>query len=78
MVLRLLIVFLLVYIFFLLIYSILSGGKSRNRGAGRSPGTDEEMVLDPQCQSYIPKGEALQRQGRYFCSEECARAFHSQ
>ncbi|HWP60587.1 MAG TPA: hypothetical protein VNL14_22015 [Candidatus Acidoferrales bacterium] len=35
----------------------------------------EDMVLDPQCQSYVPKGAAVVRDGRYFCSESCARAF---
>jgi YHS domain-containing protein len=35
------------------------------------------MVLDPQCQSYLPKNEALVRGGNYFCSENCARAFLS-
>ncbi|MBI2997214.1 MAG: hypothetical protein HYY46_01950 [Deltaproteobacteria bacterium] len=35
------------------------------------------MVLDPQCQSYLPKGSAIHRGGHYFCSEECARRFLS-
>ncbi len=30
------------------------------------------MVLDPQCQSYIPKGEAFFQKGNYFCSQKCA------
>jgi len=33
------------------------------------------MVLDPQCLSYLPKGDAISRSGHYFCSEECARAY---
>lgn len=33
------------------------------------------MVLDPQCQSYLPKGSALFRSGYYFCSEQCARLY---
>jgi YHS domain-containing protein len=37
----------------------------------------QDMVLDPQCQTYIPKNEALVRDGQYFCSENCARAFLS-
>jgi YHS domain-containing protein len=35
------------------------------------------MVLDPQCQTYVPKGEAFRQQGKYFCSRECAKLFLS-
>jgi len=35
----------------------------------------EEMVLDPQCQSYLPKDSALFRSGYYFCSEQCATLY---
>ena len=35
------------------------------------------MVLDPQCQSYLPKGAALLRGGHYFCSEQCATLYLS-
>ena len=35
----------------------------------------EEMVLDPQCHSYIPKSDAITQSGRYFCSQECARLY---
>jgi hypothetical protein len=42
----------------------------RNPNLARS--REEEMVLDPHCQSYVPKSEALFRKGNYFCSEECA------
>jgi len=48
------------------------GGGSRER-----PEKAEEMVLDPQCRSYLPKGEAIPRGGHYFCSEECAIAYLS-
>ncbi|MFQ5849469.1 MAG: PP0621 family protein [Candidatus Binatia bacterium] len=77
MVLRLLILFLLAYLLFLVIYSFLSGGKRRKDIRQDPSGSAEEMVLDPQCQSYIPKSEALLRRGHYFCSEKCARAFLS-
>jgi len=33
------------------------------------------MVLDPQCRSYLAKGEAILRSGRYFCSDECAKVY---
>lgn len=35
------------------------------------------MVLDPQCQIYLPKADAIARKGHYFCSEECARLYLS-
>jgi hypothetical protein len=35
----------------------------------------DDMVLDPQCQTYVPKNEAISQQGNYFCSRECARLF---
>ena len=37
----------------------------------------DEMVLDPQCQTYVPKGEAIRQDGNYFCSRECATLFLS-
>ncbi len=42
-------------------------------------GDSMEMVQDPQCKIYLPRGEALQRAisgtTHYFCSEKCADAF---
>jgi len=35
----------------------------------------EQMVLDPQCQTYVPKSDAVIRQGKFFCSEECAQRY---
>jgi hypothetical protein len=49
---------------------------SRSGKKARSVET-EEMVLDPQCQSYVPKSEALLQEGNYFCSQDCARLFLS-
>jgi YHS domain-containing protein len=37
----------------------------------------DEMVLDPQCQTYVPKAEAIPQDGNYFCSRECAKLFLS-
>jgi YHS domain-containing protein len=37
----------------------------------------DEMVFDPQCQTYLPKGEAIRQDGNYFCSRECAKLFLS-
>ena len=74
--LRLLLLFALAYLFFSLLKLYLS---SRRRQRNLRPRGDtaraEEMVLDPQCQSYLPKGEAIFRGGHYFCSEQCARLY---
>jgi len=64
---------LLVFLLLLLIKSYLA----RARGGSRrsAPDDGEEMALDPQCQSYLPKGEAIEAGGNYFCSRECAERF---
>ena len=74
---RLFIFVLLVFLVILLINYIVFGGRKRRTSQQGPSGSGEEMVLDPQCQSYIPKTDALQRNGHYFCSEECASAFLS-
>jgi uncharacterized protein len=39
----------------------------------------EEMVLDPQCGTYLPRGDALEGNiagtKHYFCSKECRKAY---
>ncbi|HWR73397.1 MAG TPA: hypothetical protein VN604_09515 [Nitrospirota bacterium] len=44
-------------------------------GPARLPG--EEMVLDPECRTYVVRERAVVRNVRgttqYYCSEECAR-----
>ncbi len=76
MVLRLLLGFLLFYLFYSLVRLYLSSRKRpRNLRARDDATLAEEMVLDPQCQSYVPKSEAMFRGGHYFCSEECARLY---
>jgi hypothetical protein len=49
----------------------------RVSGKRASDPIGEEMVLDPQCRSYIPKSDAVAQSGRYFCSRECARQYLS-
>ena len=52
-------------------------GQSRQVPARRA-GTDE-LVKDPVCETYIPRGKAVTRQTpagpRYFCSGACAERF---
>lgn len=74
--LRFLLLVILAYLVFLLIKVFLSSsGKGRLRQPQERLDKGEEMVLDPQCQSYLPKSEAIFSHGHYFCSEQCARLF---
>ena len=70
--LRLLLLLVIVYIVFLALKSLIAGKATQT---GDSAESGEPMVLDPQCQTYVPKSAALARQGNYFCSEECARRY---
>jgi hypothetical protein len=74
--LRLLIILLIVYVVLLVVRTLLAGGK-RRRGPEPSIDKGEEMILDPQCQSYVPKREAFFQGDRYFCSPECAKLYLS-
>ena len=78
MLLRLLFFFALSYFFFIFLNLVLSWVKRQRRARSEdlSKGA-EETVLDPQCQSYLPKADAIFRNGHYFCSEECARVYLS-
>ncbi len=77
MLLRLLFFFLICYIIAKTLRSI--GGSRRGGTSSRiKPDLEgEEMVLDPQCQSYIPKSDAIGASGHYFCSRECAQLYLS-
>ncbi|HEY7166440.1 MAG TPA: PP0621 family protein [Candidatus Binatia bacterium] len=72
-----------VIIFIIVGYIVVSAIKAHfaaRRGGLRRDAADgdgEEMVLDPQCQSYLPKREAIYQEGKYFCSRECANLFLS-
>jgi YHS domain-containing protein len=75
---------LLVIAFFLIVYHSL---KTVFRSARRAyheedprPGLmGEEMVLDPQCRTYVVKDRSVTRRiggaSRFFCSEACARQY---
>ena len=76
MLLRLLYIVLIAYIVIFVIKAYLVGSKSAKRGRTTTP-EGEEMVLDPQCQTYVPKKDAILQAGNYFCSWECARLFLS-
>lgn len=75
MLLRILVFLLIAYV----VWSALKSYLGVRRGESRKPspmaGKEEEMVFDPQCQSYVPKGDAISQGGEYFCSQECARLY---
>lgn len=70
--LRLLILFLLGCVVFAVLRSIVRRSKA---GKLNTDSNGEDMVLDPQCQSYVPKSHAVAQSGRYFCSRECAQLY---
>jgi hypothetical protein len=77
-ILRFLLLFGLLYLFFTLLNLYLFRRKrapSPRRGGGATQAEEEEMVLDPQCKSYLPKSTAILRGEEYFCSDECARLY---
>jgi YHS domain-containing protein len=53
------------------------GTDTRDKQKGRLPG--DEMVLDPECHTYVVKRRAVTRringELRFFCSETCAGQF---
>ena len=76
MLIRLAVAFLVLYVIFTVVRSLLRtrSAKSEKLASDR-PG--EDMVLDPQCRSYLPRSAAVAQSGKYFCSRECARQYLS-
>ena len=73
---RLLILLVLVYLVFHIINILLSSSKTTRLTPKPEPlDQGEELVLCLQCQSYVPKAQAVSSHGNYFCRDECARLF---
>jgi uncharacterized protein len=70
--LRLLTLFVVLYIIFSALKTFFLGRKDKDSHESQ---IGESMVFDPQCQTYVPRSDAIARDGKYFCSEECARLF---
>jgi hypothetical protein len=71
---RLLILLVLAYLVFLIINILFSSSRTTRLKRNRNPlNKEEELVLCIQCQSYVPKAEAIFSHGNFFCREECAR-----
>lgn len=78
--LRLIIIAAALYILYRVLNRMLGQGrKNRENKAGAIV---DELVQDPQCKLYIPKGSSIRKTigGRAysFCSEECARRFEEE
>jgi hypothetical protein len=75
---RLLILLVLAYLVFVIISILVSSSRTTRRlqRNGNPLDKGEELVLCLQCQSYVPKAEAVSSHGNYFCREECARLFY--
>ena len=73
--------FLVFFLLFYFLYKIFFSARKTKRAAARRSDADaergEEMVLDPQCRSYVPKSEAMLRGQQYFCSDRCASLYLS-
>lgn len=77
MLLRLVLIFLICYIVFSAVRTAVRGGKTKSAKKRKFGDAGEEMVLDPQCQSYVPRSDAVLVSGQHFCSQECARLYLS-
>ena len=85
MIIRLIIFFILVYLFTKILKSFfLSSGKKRYQFYRNGPtgNSVDEMVQDPVCKLYIPKRDAMTsvRSGTtyYFCSRECMHKYNAE
>ncbi len=80
---RLILFFLIGYVALRLFKGVFGqGSQARMEANGRQTGEiDDLMVKDPNCQTYIPRRDAVQavKNGEtyYFCSRECRDAFLS-
>ena len=73
--LRLFLFLLICYLVLAVLRAIIAGRKKKPLERGNSDRDGEDMVLDPQCHSYVPKSKAVFRSRQYFCSQECARLY---
>ena len=65
----------IIILFVLLVRALFPSAKKKSADEPR------EMVQDPNCQAYVPKIQALEKnvagKTHYFCSEKCAEEFSS-
>jgi hypothetical protein len=73
--LRIFFLLLICWIIFSALRSLVRARRQKTSGPHRFRADGEEMILDPQCHSYVPKSAAVLKSGQYFCSQECARLY---
>ena len=73
--LRLFLFLLICYLVLAVVKAIIAGRKKKPLDRANSARDGEDMVLDPQCHSYVAKSDAVLKSGQYFCSQECARLY---
>ena len=70
---------LLMALFFYLVYTLFTfvlRSFSPKQVPPEKTTTGEEMVRDPNCGTYVPRGGAVRKGGDYFCSEKCRDEYH--
>jgi YHS domain-containing protein len=78
----LLIVFLAMLVYSAIKTVLRSAGRAYQNGERKARMHGAEMVLDPQCRTYVIKDRAFSRRIKgnlvYFCSEDCANKYEAQ
>lgn len=69
---------LLLLVFYVILYYLIKDMAVRRKKWSRQA-EPEELVQDPYCQTYVPKGTAVKKRVKgencYFCSKECLKKF---
>ncbi len=74
---RLILILLIAYVVYSLLKAYVLSRKVKSDRPPQPTENEEDMVFDPQCQSYVPRKDAISRGGKFFCSEECANLYLS-
>ena len=80
---RIIIILILLMLLYFLIRSAVHALHERSKTVGQNQLSDKhQMVQDPVCRVFVPKGAAVQEeiggQNYFFCSRECAKTFQRQ
>ncbi|MGD9727925.1 MAG: YHS domain-containing protein [Nitrospiraceae bacterium] len=79
---RIIIILILLMLLYFLIRSAVRALQERGKTVGQNQLSDKQMVQDPVCRVFVPKGTAVQEeiggQNYFFCSRECAKTFQRQ
>ena len=72
---------LLLALFFYLVYTLLtfilrSFSTKQVQPPPEKTTAGEDMVRDPNCGTYVPRGDAVRKGENYFCSDKCRDEYH--